>query len=76
MFLSTESAASQSSPEREQNMSGYLYCDECNKDLFSTKHKYMILLTNTNYTYTSRSRAQACNINMILHKQVLPVRNP
>lgn len=73
MFLSAESAVSQSSPERELNMSGYLYYDESNKDLFSPKCKDMIPLTNRNYTCTSRSRIQACNINMILHKQILPV---
>jgi len=57
-------------------MSGYLYYDECNKDLFSPKGKYMIPLTNRNYACTSRSRAQASNINMIFCKQILPVKNP
>lgn len=76
LFLSTESAASLSSPARELNMSGYLYYDECNKDLFSPKSKYMISLTNRNYTCTSRSRTQASKINMILYKQILPVKNP
>lgn len=76
MFLSTESAASQTSPERELNMSGYLYYDGSNKDLFSTKGKYIIPLTNKNYTNASRSRTWASNMNMILYKEILPVENP
>lgn len=76
MFLSNESAASQSSPEKELNMSGYLYYDGSNKDPFSTKHKYIIPLTNKNYTNTSRSRTWASNINTTLYKEILPVKNP
>lgn len=57
-------------------MSGYLYYDGGNKDLFFTKCKYIIPLTNKNYTDTSRTRTWASNINMTLYKEISTVRNP